>query len=77
VTYFSLWAVRLSGFLPELRVSVESAVIAQEMLRAPLGQLSSRPWSRETAADLRRFLVRQVEEHIERRLITAPMLEEL
>ncbi len=77
VTYFSLWAVRLSGFLPELTVTRESAAIAQEMSRLPLGQLPPRSWSRETAADLRRFLARQIEEHIERRLVTAPMLEEL
>ena len=25
VTYFALWAVRLAGFLPDLRVSTESA----------------------------------------------------
>src|SRR6266496_4218197 len=30
VTYFSLWAVRLSGFLPGLKVSQESNAIAME-----------------------------------------------
>ncbi len=77
VTYFSLWAVRLSGFLPELRVGPDSVAIAEEMLSTPVGMLSERTWTRETAADLRRFLVLQIEQHIERRLITLPMLESL
>ena len=77
VTYFSLWAVRLSGFLPELRVGPDSVAIAEEMLSTPIGMLSGRTWTRETAADLRRFLVRQIEQHIERRLITPPMIESL
>lgn len=122
VTYFSLWAVRLSGWLPELHVclgcgsvlddgagdvaperaffgrgragllcghcrrlpgggstwelSVDSRRIAAEMLRKPVAELSANAWDPTTAADLRRFLVQQIEEHIERRLITAPLLQE-
>jgi len=119
VTYFSLWAVRLSGWLPELHVclscgsvlddpesperaffsrgraglfcehcrrlpgagnawelSVESRRIADEMVRMPVSQLATGAWDQNTAADLRRFLVQQIEEHVERRLITAPILEE-
>jgi DNA repair protein RecO (recombination protein O) len=119
VTYFSLWAVRLSGWLPELQVclgcgsalddpesperaffsrgrtgllcghcrrlpgvgsnwelSAESRTMAAEMLRTPVAQLSKREWGAATAADLRRFLVQQMEAHVERRLITAPMIEE-
>ena len=77
VTYFSLWAVRLSGFLPDLRVSQESKSIAMEMLRTPIGQLGAREWSKTTASDLRRFLVRQMEEHVERKLLSVPLLEAL
>jgi DNA repair protein RecO (recombination protein O) len=115
VAYFSLWAVRLSGWLPELHVclgcgtvldhperaffsrgraglicshcrpslvaggswelSVESRAIAEEMLRNPVARLAAN-WSQDKAADLRRFLVQQIESHAERRLATAPMLEE-
>jgi len=75
VTYFSFWAVRLSGFLPELEVSSASRVIAQQMSHARIEQLSPAEWSKHTAADLRRFLVRTIEEQIERRLVTAPILE--
>ncbi len=77
VTYFSLWAVRLSGILPEMNLTQESQSIAMEMLTTPVGGLTPRTWDKYTAADLRRFLVRQMEEHIERRLITAPVLEAL
>ena len=77
VTYFSLWAVRLSGYLPDLRVSHESKAIAIEMLKTPIGHLGAREWSRATASDLRRFLVRQIEEHVEHRLLSAPLLEAL
>ena len=113
-TYFGLWAVRLSGFLPDLNVclgcgsvladrdtkerawfaggraglwcgacrqpgswemSMESRAIAQEMLRKPVAQISHPGWSRETCADLRRFLVQQIEQHIERKLMTPAVLE--
>jgi len=43
----------------------------------PIAQLSPRPWTKETAADLRRALNRVIEEHIERRLRSAPILESL
>ncbi|MFB3777498.1 MAG: DNA repair protein RecO [Bryobacteraceae bacterium] len=77
VTYFSLWAVRLSGFLPAVKAGEDSLAIAEEMLRTPITQLTPRMWAKETASDLRRFLVREIEAHIERRLVTAPMLEAL
>jgi DNA repair protein RecO (recombination protein O) len=77
VNYYSLWVVRLSGFLSDLPVSADSRVLAEEMLRTPIAQLKPRQWSRTTAADLRRFLVRAVEDHVERKLITVPLLENL
>jgi len=118
VTYFSLWALRLSGWLPEMNVclgcgsvlgdretseraffsrgqaglvcghcrgtlaagtawelSVESRALAAEMLRRPVAQISGANWDQATASDLRRFLVQQIEAHVERRLTTARLLE--
>ena len=119
VAYFSLWAVRLSGWLPELHVclscgsllddpeadaperaffsrdraglmcghcrkalggggrelSAGSRAVAAEMLHTPVAQLSGPVWNQATAADLRRFLVEQIESHVERRLVTAQLLE--
>ena len=83
VAYFSLWATRLSGFLPDLlahpdrSLSLNSRELATEMLRAPIATLSPRPWNKETALDLRRFLIRQMEEHVERRFRTPTLLEGL
>ena len=77
VTYFSFWAVRLSGFLPDLKVSNEDRLIAEEMLRSPIGQLPEREWNKRTAQGLRRFLVRRIEEHIERKLQSVEHLEAL
>ena len=113
VNYFSLWAVRLSGWLPDLHVclgcgsvlndpehperaffsrgqagltcahcrralgggnsyelTAGSRVMAGEILRRPIGQVES-----VSAPDLRRFLVQQIESHVERRLITAALLD--
>jgi hypothetical protein len=46
------------------------------MLCTPVAQLSQKDWTQATAADLRRFLVQQIESHADRRLLTARMLEE-
>lgn len=83
ITYFSLWVTRLSGFLPDLATHPERSLtagsreIAGEMLRTHIGALVERRWSKDTAADLRRFLIRQIEEHVERRFQTPALLEGL
>jgi DNA repair protein RecO (recombination protein O) len=77
VTYFVLWSVRLAGLLPDLPVSTESRAIAQEMLTTAISQLAPREWTRETAGDLRGFLIRKIEQHVERKLLTPPILESL
>ena len=77
VVYFSVWAVRLTGVLPELRVSQESADIVQEMFHQPLASLTPREWTKATAADVRRKLIRAMEQHTERRFLTVPLLEAL
>jgi len=56
-------------------MSLESRAIAAEMLRKPVAEISGGRWPKETAADLRRFLIQRMEEATERRLITAPVLE--
>ena len=113
VTYFTLWAVKLAGLLPEMHaclscgswlddpeaperafyrrgtpglmcrdcksrdadeLNLESRALVREMLRKPLAEIGL-DWKRDTASDLRRFLQQQIESHIERRLITVPVLE--
>lgn len=83
ITYFSLWATRLSGFLPDLgshpdrQLSQSSRDIASTMLRSHISELPPRSWNKDTALDLRRFLIRQMEEHVERRFLTPALLEGL
>jgi DNA repair protein RecO (recombination protein O) len=77
VTYFTLWAVRLSGIWPEARVSDESVEIAHEIFATPIADLSAREWTKATAQDLRRILVRAMEQHVERKFLTVPILEAL
>jgi DNA repair protein RecO (recombination protein O) len=77
VTYFALWSVRLAGIFPELRLKSESVEIAEEMLQKPLAALTPRAWSKGTAADLRRALVKTLEQHVERKFLTVPLLEAL
>ena len=77
VTFFALWAVRLAGLLPELRIGTESRSIVEEMLVTPIQHLTARPWTKETAVDVRRALNRLIEEQVERKLRTTAILEAL
>jgi DNA repair protein RecO (recombination protein O) len=83
ITYFSLWATRLSGFLPDIMsetdgsISANSREIAAAMLRSHIAELPARRWNKDTALDLRRFLIRLMEEHVERRFHTPALLEGL
>ena len=83
ITYFTLWATRLSGFLPDLEnlpdrnLSASSRDLAQVMLHRHIAELPARTWNKDTALDLRRFLVGRMEEHAERRFHTPILLEGL
>ncbi len=63
--------------LASAEMSLASRASAQEMFRAPLGELSDEPWTRARAADLRRFLVQRIERHTEKKLVTARLLDTL
>jgi DNA repair protein RecO (recombination protein O) len=76
-TYFSYWAVRLSGVLPDLRLSDEDQSLARSIATTPIAGLTAGPWTKATGAGLRRALTREIEDHIERRLVSASMLEAL
>ena len=77
VLYFALWSVKLTGILPDLRVNPEAAEIAADMLQNPIASLESREWKKSTAQELRRALVRTMEQHAERKFLTVPLLEAL
>jgi DNA repair protein RecO (recombination protein O) len=75
VTYFSVWAVRLAGLLPELRVIPESHFLAAEIQRLPISEVAPGEFPKESGRDLRRQLARQIEDQIERKLKTVRILE--
>lgn len=77
VAYFAFWAVRLGGFLPELKVSAASRELARAIATTPVAALAAVDWDKETGQDLRRFLFREIERHLERRMTTFPILESL
>lgn len=77
INYFTLWAVRLTGVLGPMELTEEDRAIGEEILRKPVAELAPREWSRQTGHKLRRGLIRMVEDHVERRLITAQYLEAL
>jgi DNA repair protein RecO (recombination protein O) len=58
-------------------MSPESRTLAKEMFRAPVEAFTQPPWPRARAADLRKFLVQRVERHIEKKLVTAVMLNKI
>jgi len=83
ITYFSVWATRLAGFLPDLanvqdrRLTQPSRELAARILRTHIAELPARPWTKDTAVDLRRFLIHLMEDHVERRFHTPSLLEAL
>lgn len=63
--------------LASSELSAESRRMAMEMFRAPLDRLEGESWPKQRAADLRKFLLQIIERHIEKKLVTATMLERL
>lgn len=63
--------------LASTEISAESRLLAAEMFRSPVQNFEQMPWPRQRAADLRRFLAQRIERHIERKLVTAAMLEKV
>ena len=83
ITYFTVWATRLSGFLPDLNthpdrnLSADSRELSALILHKHIAELPAMTWTKNTALDLRRLLIRQIEEHVERRFRTPALLEGL
>ncbi|HKF20479.1 MAG TPA: DNA repair protein RecO [Candidatus Angelobacter sp.] len=63
--------------LASSEISSESRILAGEMFRAPLERFGSAAWPRQRGQDLRKFLAQRIERHIERKLVTAVMLEKI
>ncbi|HEU5453568.1 MAG TPA: DNA repair protein RecO [Terriglobales bacterium] len=63
--------------LASSELSRESRGLAAEMFRTPLDAMAGAGWSKERAADLRKFLIQIMERHLERKLVTAGALAKL
>jgi DNA repair protein RecO (recombination protein O) len=61
--------------LASSKISGESRALASQMFRAPVESFAGMPWPKSQAADLRKFLIQTLQRHIEKKLITASMLE--
>jgi DNA repair protein RecO (recombination protein O) len=61
--------------LASAELSSESRVLAGQMFRAPVDALLGDPWPKAQGADLRRFAIQILQRHIEKKLVTASMLQ--
>ena len=58
-------------------LSPESRKIAAQMLKSRVSEFQAIDWPKPVAADLRKFLLQTLERHIEKKLVTAGMLEKI
>jgi DNA repair protein RecO (recombination protein O) len=61
--------------LASSEISSESRTLAAHMFRAPVDGFVGMAWPRSQGADLRKFLIQILQRHIEKKLVTAGMLE--
>lgn len=63
--------------LASSEVSAKSRDLAGQMFRAPVEAFAGAPWLKAQGADLRKFVVQILQRHIEKKLVTAGMLDKL
>ena len=61
--------------LASSEISAESRMLAAQMFRAPVETFAGVPWPKAQAADLRKFLMQILQRQLEKKLVTAVMLE--
>jgi DNA repair protein RecO (recombination protein O) len=61
--------------LASSEISAESRLLAAKMFRAPVEVFATMAWPKSQGADLRKFLIQILQRHIEKKLVTAGMLE--
>jgi len=61
--------------LASSEISADSRAVAAQMFRAPVDSFTAKTWPKAQAADLRKFLIQILQRHIEKKLVTAGMLE--
>ena len=63
--------------LASSEISAESRALAAQMFRSPVESFAGGPWPKSCGADLRKFLTQILQRHIEKKLVTAGMLERI
>lgn len=63
--------------LASSEISPDSRALAARMFRSPVESFTGDPWPKSRAADLRKFVLQILERHIEKRLVTAGMLDKI
>jgi DNA repair protein RecO (recombination protein O) len=63
--------------LASSEISADSRSLAAKMFRAPAETFAGVTWPIELGADLRKFLMQTLQRHIEKKLVTAGMLEKI
>jgi DNA repair protein RecO (recombination protein O) len=63
--------------LASSEMSAESRALAAQMFRAPVESFAKTPWPKSQGADLRKFLIQTLQRHIEKKLVTAGMLQRI
>ncbi len=63
--------------LASSEMSGESRTLAAQMFRDPVESFAGTPWPKARGSDLRKFLVQTLQRHIEKKLVTAGMLEKI
>jgi DNA repair protein RecO (recombination protein O) len=61
--------------LASSELSSESRSLASQMFRASVDNFVNKPWPKSQAADLRKFLIQILQRHLEKKLVTAGMLD--
>src|ERR1700757_3474544 len=61
--------------LASSEISGESRMLAAQMFRAPVESFAGGEWPKSRGSDLRKLLIQILERHIEKKLVTAGMLE--
>ncbi|HTW56585.1 MAG TPA: DNA repair protein RecO [Terriglobales bacterium] len=63
--------------LASSEISTGSRALAVQMFRAPIESFAAMPWPKAQAADLRKFLIQILQRHLEKKLVTAGMLDKI
>jgi len=61
--------------LASSEISVESRMLAATMFRAPVESFVGMPWPKSQGADLRKFLIQILQRQLEKKLVTAGVLD--